>query len=261
MGILGPKMGCGASKDPFERPEKLQPAIMSAVVPDEAEPEAVAAAAAAAEPTPAEAAGGEDAEEEEEEEEDEGGGGRVGPYTIGRRLGAGAYAEVFLGTVADEEEQYAVKVYKKGKMRKKRMGWGKPTMLQLVSGEIAIMKKIDHPNIVKLHDVRRRPPSCRTPCLLLSQRQRGSQVIDDEAGDQLLVVMELMSNGTTSIADANLPYHDELTCHRFMLGSVLGLEELHAQGVLHRDLKVKPARRRRRRATRPRPSTAQPFAN
>jgi [calcium/calmodulin-dependent protein kinase] kinase len=139
--------------------------------------------------------------------------GVVGGYTIGRKLGAGAYAEVFLGTTVDGAE-YAVKVYRKGRMRKKRMGWGKPTMLQMVAEEIAIMKKLKHPNLVHLHEV-----------------------IDDDESDQLLVIMELLVNGTTSVAEAGVPFHSEDTARRFLVGATLGLEALHARGVLHRDVK------------------------
>jgi [calcium/calmodulin-dependent protein kinase] kinase len=99
-------------------------------------------------------------------------------------------------------------------MRKKRMGWGKPTMLQMVAEEIAIMKKLKHPNLVHLHEV-----------------------IDDDESDQLLVIMELLVNGTTSVAEAGIPFHSQDTARRFLVGATLGLEALHAQGVLHRDLK------------------------
>ena len=143
-------------------------------------------------------ADGDDDEDREGEEEDQ---SRAGPYSIGKKLGAGAYAEVFLGTV-DGGDQYAIKVYNKRKMRKKRMGWGKPTMLQMVAGEIAIMKKLDHPNIVKLHDV-----------------------IDDDDGDRLLVVMELMAFGTTAVEDAKVEFHDEPMARRFMVGSVFAADD------------------------------------
>ena len=55
----------------------------------------------------------------------------VGRYVLGTKLGAGAYAEVFLATATNGSGEFAAKVYKKARMRKKRMGWGKPTMLQV----------------------------------------------------------------------------------------------------------------------------------
>ena len=84
-------------------------------------------------------------------------------------------------------------------------------VLQMVSGEIAIMKQLDHPNVVRLHDV-----------------------IDDDDDGQLLVVMELMTCGSTSLAEAGVAYYDEPTARRLMVGSLLGLEALHAQGVRER---------------------------
>ena len=76
------------------------------------------------------------------------------------------------------------------------------------------MKQLKHPNLVHLHEV-----------------------IDDDESDQLLVIMELLVNGTTSVAGAGVPFHSQDTARRFLVGATLGLEALHAQGVLHRDLK------------------------
>eukprot|EP01052_Picozoa_sp_SAG31_P045021 SAG31_NODE_8067_length_1529_cov_1.584615_3_plen_91_part_00 len=67
---------------------------------------------------------------------------------VRRLLGTGSFAEVRQGTAPDGTA-CAIKVYSKARMQKKRMGLRKPSMLEKVGEEIAIMKKIDHPHVVR----------------------------------------------------------------------------------------------------------------
>ncbi|KAK9811849.1 hypothetical protein WJX72_011148 [[Myrmecia] bisecta] len=85
--------------------------------------------------------------------------------------------------------------------------------------EIAVMKKLDHPNIVKLHEV-----------------------IDDPGTDSLLLVMEFVDGGTLE-----QPYVDqsaglwqplpEITVHKHFREICRGLDYLHYNHVIHGDLK------------------------
>lgn len=65
---------------------------------------------------------------------------------IGKEIGKGAYASVKLVTLKETGEKYAMKIYEKFKLLDK-------TKKNAVDREIAIMKKIDHENIVKLKEV------------------------------------------------------------------------------------------------------------
>merc|ERR1711863_108312 len=79
--------------------------------------------------------------------------------------------------------------------------------LQKVYREIAIMKKLDHPNVCKLHEV-----------------------LDDPEDDNLYMVCELLevpSKNPMSEKETWLAFRDV----------VHGLEYLHYQKIIHRDLK------------------------
>ncbi|GAO19603.1 hypothetical protein UVI_02063780 [Ustilaginoidea virens] len=88
--------------------------------------------------------------------------------------------------------------------------------LFLIREEIAIMKKLNHPNLVQL-----------------------IEVLDDPEEDSLYMVMEMCKNGVVMAVglDENAdPYDDEL-CRCWFRDLLLGIEYLHAQGVIHRDIK------------------------
>lgn len=90
--------------------------------------------------------------------------------------------------------------------------------LELIKEEIAIMKKLNHPNLVQL-----------------------IEVLDDPTEDSLYMVMEMCKKGVVMRVDMNLeakadPYAEE-TCRLYFRDLILGIEYLHAQGVVHRDIK------------------------
>lgn len=88
--------------------------------------------------------------------------------------------------------------------------------LDLIREEIAIMKKLYHPNLVSL-----------------------IEVLDDPEEDTLYMVMEYCKNGVVmkvGLEEKADPYEEE-QCRHWFRDMILGIEYLHAQGIIHRDIK------------------------
>ncbi|KAL4485717.1 hypothetical protein ABPG72_010979 [Tetrahymena utriculariae] len=96
---------------------------------------------------------------------------QINQYTLIKELGKGACGKVKLGLDEINQKYYAIKVSNKNKLKKKLVSQ-KINAFTLLEQEIAIMKKVDHPNIVKLHEV-----------------------IDDSENNKLYLVMEYMKRG------------------------------------------------------------------
>jgi calcium/calmodulin-dependent protein kinase kinase 2 len=78
------------------------------------------------------------------------------------------------------------------------------------------MKKLNHNNLVSL-----------------------IEVLDDPSEDSLYMVMEMCKKGVVmkvGLEEQSDPYPDE-TCRCWFRDLILGMEYLHAQGVVHRDIK------------------------
>jgi [calcium/calmodulin-dependent protein kinase] kinase len=88
--------------------------------------------------------------------------------------------------------------------------------LDLIKEEIAIMKKLNHSNLVSL-----------------------IEVLDDPTEDSLYMVMEMCKKGVimkVGLEQKTDPYDDE-KCRLWFRDLILGIEYLHAQGIAHRDIK------------------------
>ncbi|KAM0284977.1 hypothetical protein ACHAQH_001666 [Verticillium albo-atrum] len=88
--------------------------------------------------------------------------------------------------------------------------------LFLIREEIAIMKKLNHPNLVQL-----------------------IEVLDDPEEDSLYMVLEMCNRGVVmkvGLGETATPYSEEC-CRCWFRDLILGIEYLHAQGVIHRDIK------------------------
>ncbi len=78
------------------------------------------------------------------------------------------------------------------------------------------MKKLDHNNLVSL-----------------------IEVLDDPQEDSLYMVLEMCKKGVAmhvGLDERAQPYDDE-TCRCWFRDMILGIEYLHAQGIIHRDIK------------------------
>ncbi|KAH6897007.1 kinase-like domain-containing protein [Thelonectria olida] len=165
---------------------------------------------------------------------------RVNQYTILEEIGRGSYGAVHLATDQFGNE-YAVKEFSKARLRKRaqsnilrqgprgprRIGPGpslnaglrsseKKDALFLIREEIAIMKKLNHPNLVQL-----------------------IEVLDDPEEDSLYMVMEMCKRGVVmkvGLDEQAEPFEEE-KCRFWFRDLILAIEYLHTQGVIHRDIK------------------------
>uniref|UniRef100_A0A9J7XUC2 calcium/calmodulin-dependent protein kinase n=1 Tax=Cyprinus carpio carpio TaxID=630221 RepID=A0A9J7XUC2_CYPCA len=154
---------------------------------------------------------------------------QLNQYKLKSEIGKGSYGVVKLAYNEDDDKYYAMKVVSKKKLMKqygfprrppprgpKAAQGEQPKVLgplERVYQEIAILKKLDHLNIVKL-----------------------VEVLDDPAEDSLHMVFELMQKGPVMEVPSDSPFSEEQARHYFR-DIVLGIEYLHYQKIVHRDIK------------------------
>jgi len=154
---------------------------------------------------------------------------QLNQYKLQGVVGQGSYGIVKLAYNEEDDTNYAMKILSKKKLRKKagifgraapkRKGSGGASIkkaenpLDKVYREIAIMKKLDHPNVVKL-----------------------VEVVDDPEEDNLYMVFELLERGEVLEIPAEKPLTEEEAWKSFR-DVLLGLEYLHYQKIIHRDIK------------------------
>lgn len=141
----------------------------------------------------------------------------INQYTLTKILGQGSQAQVRLAVDA-ENNQWAVKIIRKRlTLRRGRARSSGPVANAAapIAREIAIMKKLQHPNIVQLHEILDLPQHNRI--FLVMQYVNGGPLM----GDQL---------------EGNKPLEEARA--RDLFGQLIkGLEYLHFHGIVHRDIK------------------------
>ncbi|XP_036793752.1 calcium/calmodulin-dependent protein kinase kinase 1 isoform X2 [Oncorhynchus mykiss] len=155
---------------------------------------------------------------------------QLNQYKLKSEIGKGSYGVVKLAYNEDDDKHYAMKVVSKKKLMKQ---YGFPRRppprgpkvavqgeqpkvlgpLERVYQEIAILRKLDHLNIVKL-----------------------VEVLDDPAEDNLHMVFDLMPKGPVMEVPTDSPFTEEQT-RLYFRDIVLGIEYLHYQKIVHRDIK------------------------
>ncbi|TMW65636.1 hypothetical protein Poli38472_008278 [Pythium oligandrum] len=161
--------------------------------------------------------------------DDDGAPSQVNGYRVVKQLGEGTFSKVYQCSDGDGQE-FALKIINKSFLKRKREYKrvdGKmvfSTAFQKVQREVAIMKKLAHENLVKLHEIIDSPADDKM--FLVLELIRGGQVMkwDDKAFRYRCLET---STGVMSVVDVQ----------RCMRDVVHALEYLHKNAICHRDIK------------------------
>ncbi|KAG1172393.1 hypothetical protein G6F70_006506 [Rhizopus microsporus] len=132
----------------------------------------------------------------------------IGDYIVGKTLGKGASGRVKLGVHKNTGEQVAIKIISKTHLA------GNPAIEKAVRREIAIMKLINHPNVMSLIDV-----------------------IDDPASSDLYLILEYVEGGELFEYLVSKGRLSESEARHHFQQIILGLDYCHHHLICHRDLK------------------------
>ncbi|XP_055907274.1 calcium/calmodulin-dependent protein kinase kinase 1 isoform X3 [Eupeodes corollae] len=144
---------------------------------------------------------------------------QLNQYKLMDQIGQGSYGLVKLAYSEEDSTHYAMKILSKRRLLRKAglmsRGPKKTTTspLDRVYREIAVLKKLDHPNVVKL-----------------------VEVLDDPLEDSLYLVFELVKQGEVLEIPTDKPLTEERAWSVFR-DAVQGLEYLHYQRIIHADIK------------------------
>ncbi|KAM9178964.1 calcium/calmodulin-dependent protein kinase kinase 2 isoform 3-T4 [Mergus octosetaceus] len=154
---------------------------------------------------------------------------QLNQYKLKDEIGKGSYGVVKLAYNEDDNTYYAMKVLSKKKLMRQAGFPRRPPPrgakgasegcvqpkgpIEQVYQEIAILKKLDHPNVVKL-----------------------VEVLDDPGEDHLYMVFELVKQGPVMEIPTLKPLSEDQA--RFYFQDLIkGIEYLHYQKIIHRDIK------------------------
>lgn len=132
-------------------------------------------------------------------------GKKIGRYELGKTLGTGNFSKVKVGTDTETGETWAIKIIDKEQLTKERME-------EQLKREIALMKKLKHPNIVQLKEVM-------------------------QTANHIYLVLELVTGGELFDKIVAAKRFDEPTARKYFQQLVAGVSNCHSQGIAHRDLK------------------------
>ncbi|CAM9777451.1 unnamed protein product [Lampetra fluviatilis] len=159
---------------------------------------------------------------------------QLNQYKVLGEIGKGSYGVVRLAYNQEDNVHYAMKVMSKKRLVKQAGFPRRPpprgraavaagaataatttarSPLDRVYQEIAILRKLDHPNVVRL-----------------------VEVMDDAGEDNLYMVFELVRRGPVMEVPSENPFSEEQS-RQYFRDILMGIEYLHHQGIVHRDVK------------------------
>ncbi|KAI9327108.1 kinase-like domain-containing protein, partial [Obelidium mucronatum] len=167
---------------------------------------------------------------------DEHGNKCINQYAVVREIGRGVHGKVKLAEDVQDQSLWAIKILDKRAKKKFQNRFAFSQSLQIqrlntstfdvmnnmqfekVKREIAILKKINHQNIVGFREV-----------------------IDDPEAEKIYIVLEYMGGGEVEWrqldADPPKPCLTVPQARRIIRNVISGLEYLHHNGIIHRDIK------------------------
>ena len=132
---------------------------------------------------------------------------KFGEYVLGQTLGEGEFGKVKLGWKELGRIQVAIKLIRRETLN------GNPSRLPKIYREVTILRGLEHPNIVKLHEM------IETP-------------------QYIGIILEYASGGELFDYILNHRYLKDITARKLFAQLVSGVGYLHKKGIVHRDLKL-----------------------
>lgn len=133
----------------------------------------------------------------------------IGKYLMGDALGEGSYGKVKEMLDTENLRRCAVKIMKRRKLRRI------PNGEQNVQREIQLLKRLSHPNVINLYDV-----------------------IYDESKQKMYMIMEYCVGELQEMLDSTEKKRFPIwQAHGYFCQLLDGLEYLHSQGIVHKDIK------------------------
>lgn len=129
----------------------------------------------------------------------------VGKYELGRTIGEGTFAKVRFARNSENGDSVAIKILDKEKVLKNKM-------VEQIKREIATMKLIKHPNVVRLYEVM----GSKTKIFIVLEFVTGGELFD-----------KIVNNGRMREGEAR----------RYFQQLINAVDYCHSRGVYHRDLK------------------------
>ncbi|XP_076915312.1 CBL-interacting protein kinase 32-like [Bidens hawaiensis] len=130
---------------------------------------------------------------------------RVGKYEVGRTIGEGTFAKVKFARNSETGDPVALKILDKDKVVKHKMA-------EQIKMEVATMKLIKHPNVVRLYEV------------------MGSKT-------KIFIVLEFVTGGELFDKIVNHGRMQEDEARKYFQQLINAVDYCHSRGVYHRDLK------------------------
>ncbi|KAF2820297.1 Pkinase-domain-containing protein [Ophiobolus disseminans] len=132
---------------------------------------------------------------------------KFGNYILGQTIGEGEFGKVKIGWKRDSTIEVAIKL-----IRRETLG-GNSNRLQKIYREIQILRQLDHPNIVRLHE------------MVETDRHIG-------------IILEYASGGELFDYILNHRYLKDGPARKLFSQLISGVGYLHRKGIVHRDLKL-----------------------
>ncbi|XP_073270948.1 CBL-interacting serine/threonine-protein kinase 3-like isoform X1 [Primulina huaijiensis] len=133
-------------------------------------------------------------------------GRRIGKYEVGKTIGRGSFAKVKLAKNSETGQSVALKILNKDMVLEHKMA-------EQIKREIATMKLIKHPNVIRLYEVM----ASKTKIFIIMEFVTGGELFDT-----------IVKHGRMQEDEAR-KYFQQL---------INAVDYCHSRGVFHRDLKL-----------------------
>ncbi|CAD8055953.1 unnamed protein product [Paramecium primaurelia] len=127
-------------------------------------------------------------------------------YSVSKMIGKGSFAKVYQATKKENNNQYAIKAFSKAYMQQQSKG------IESMLNEIKLMRKLNHPNIVKLYEVH-------------------------ETINSVYFVLDMIQGGELLQRVRETGFLPAETMQKLAFNLISALSHMHENRIIHRDLK------------------------